>query len=99
MKLAKSVAVNNPETHQTHWFHPGDQPPAWAAELITNPACWEQSGGQSAPQPEEDIVDTIDYSKLRIVDLDELLEERDLPLTGSKKDKAERLQAHDDTLK
>lgn len=93
MKLTKYVAVRDPENNQTYWFHPGDEPPSWAAALITNPSCWEQE------KEPEDFVTGVDYTKLRIVDLDVLLEERGLPLTGSKKEKAERLKAHDDTLK
>lgn len=92
MRLTKYVSVTNPENLEAVWFSPGDEPPAWAQALITNPACWEQEIVQ------EDIVDEIDYTKLRIVDLDELLEERGLATTGSKKDKAERLKAHDDSL-
>lgn len=47
--LAATVAVIDPETGQTVSFVKGDEPPDWAAALITNPRAWPD------PEPIERI--------------------------------------------
>ena len=90
--VKRSVHVSNPETGDEIWLHPGDDVPGWAAKLITNPSVFEDLD-------DVDLAPTnqgpIDYDKLNITQLDELLTERGLPTTGNKNEKAKALKEHD----
>lgn len=58
--LAATVHVAHPVTHERHRFGAGEVPPAWAAELITNPAAWEgitNDSSGSVPAPAVDVRD------------------------------------------
>jgi hypothetical protein len=48
-RLAGNVVLRNPETNQVELFGAGAEPPAWAADLITNPDAWADDTAE-APQ-------------------------------------------------
>lgn len=51
-QLSRVVVLTNPETRNAEVFRPGDDVPAWAREVITNPTAWD--GGDTAdstPEP------------------------------------------------
>lgn len=58
-RLTKTVVVRDPKTFGPKVFHPGDDVPAWAADLITNPTAWSSEedtedtpeGDESPPVP------------------------------------------------
>lgn len=52
-KLARTVHVPNPETRAVEVFTAGEEPPAWAVELITNPAAWGDDSRDVADVPTE----------------------------------------------
>lgn len=61
-QLAATVHVAHPVTHERHTFRAGDEPPAWAAEMITNPAAWAGITGDSSgsvPAPAVDVRDDV----------------------------------------
>ncbi len=50
-QLARHVhGLRDPETGRPRSFGPGDTPPGWAAEQITNPAAW---GDDPVDQPDD----------------------------------------------
>lgn len=55
-RLARVVHVRNARTGDTVTLRPGDDVPGWAADRITNPACWGEDRAalptaQSSPRP------------------------------------------------
>lgn len=57
-KLAASVYVTDPDTHQTVHLEAGTSPEARLADLVTNPAAWDGNAApaaeSAAPEPEGD---------------------------------------------
>ena len=106
--VRRSVAVHNPETGESHWFHDGDQLPTWADKLVTNPKVFEPLEGSEdelnsrvskmalAPDSDPDN-QPVEYEDMNKSQLEELLEERGLAKSGNKDELIERLRAHDES--
>lgn len=48
--LTRHVHVRHPEGGEVHRFGPGERPPEWAHELITNPKAWGDDGSPSVEE-------------------------------------------------
>jgi hypothetical protein len=97
--VQRHTSATNPETHEAIWFEPGDELPAWAEPLVTNPKVF---AGRDGDEKRESIMTVtskaVNYMNMNITALDELLKERDLSTSGNKAAKVERLKAHDDAV-
>lgn len=51
-RLAATVYVTDPDTHQTVRLDEGSEPEARLAALVTNPAAWEDGKPDAAPAEE-----------------------------------------------
>lgn len=107
--VQRSVHVTDPETGQAQWYHKGDTLDDWAAKAVTNDKVFEPldneepvgpgtvtparsnagAGTMENPEFESELED------LSHDELDALLDERDLPHSGNKAEKAERIRQHD----
>jgi len=87
-----TVHVQNPETGEAQWFHPGDVAPDWTEGLV-DPNNFTDGVPFEEAQPE-----AVNYGKLNKTELQELAADRGLDTEGTRQELIERLQAHDDAV-
>lgn len=72
---------------------PGDSVPEWADELVTNPKLLE--GEDEVEETESEAPGGDGYDDMNKEELQSVLEDRDLPVSGNKDELIERLREDD----
>ncbi len=92
---------------ENRWFHPGDEIPNWAQELITNESVYanpeeavllEAERDELLNVEEPDDFELPDYSNFKVAELKEMLDERGLETSGTKALLVQRLEDSDAAL-